>query len=67
MLGRLRELGLAEGVGLAHVTLGDFLTRIFATMTVEPGTRLFYGHTRKNTGKVKASESCPCSRSFEST
>jgi integrase len=48
MLARLRVTGLAEGVGLTHVTLGQFLERIFTTMTVKPGTRLAYGHTRKN-------------------
>jgi integrase len=48
MLARLRSAGLAQGVGLAHVTLGAFLDRIFATMTVKPGTRIAYGHTRKN-------------------
>jgi integrase len=48
MLGRLKTVGLAEGVGLAQVALGEILIRIFAAMSVKPGTRLAYGHTRKN-------------------
>lgn len=48
MLGRLRAGGLAEGVGLAHITLGDFLKRLTETMTGKPATCTFYGHTRRN-------------------
>lgn len=47
MLRRLRAVGLAEGVGLARVTLGEFLERAFAAMTVKPATRVIYGHTRR--------------------
>lgn len=48
MLSRLRAAGLAEGVGIADATLGDFLARYFETMTAKPATRTFYGHTRRN-------------------
>lgn len=47
-LGRLRIVGLANGVGLSQVTLGTFMGQLFAMMTGKPGTRVFYGHTRKN-------------------
>src|SRR4051812_19551685 len=48
MLKRLRAVGLADGVGLSVTTLAEFLDRYFATMTAKPGTRLAYGHVRKN-------------------
>lgn len=48
MLGRLREAGLAEGVGLARVTMGDFLKRFFDALAGKPATRISYGHTRRN-------------------
>ena len=47
-LAKLRRVGLADGVGLANETLGDFLDRYFATMTAKESTRTFYGHTRRN-------------------
>src|SRR4051812_21475737 len=58
ILRRLRAVGLADGVGLAQATVGEFLDRYFAAMTLKRGTRLFYGHTRANMedffGKGKA-------------
>lgn len=48
MLSRMRAVGLADGVGLAHTTLGAFLARYFDTLTVKPSTRTFYSHTRRN-------------------
>lgn len=48
MLARLRAVGLAEGVGLAQATVGEFLKREQTTMTGKPATRTFYGHTRRN-------------------
>src|SRR6266567_8929084 len=48
MLKRLRAVGLADGVGLSQITLGEFLDRYFATMTAKAGTRLAYGHVRHN-------------------
>jgi len=48
MLARLRAAGLADGVGLAQTTLGVFLERCLATLSVKAATRLFYGHTRRN-------------------
>jgi hypothetical protein len=47
-LSRLRAVGLADGVGLAQTTLGEFLDRFFATLTSKPGTRVFYQHTHDN-------------------
>ena len=47
-LAKLRDVGLADGVGLAQTTLGMFLERYFKTMSAKPGTRTFYGHTRRN-------------------
>lgn len=47
-LARLRAVDLAAGVGLASVTLGEFLRRYFDAMTVKDGTRVFYTHTRRN-------------------
>lgn len=47
-LARLRKVGLADGVGLSHTTLGAFLKRFCDTMTAKPGTKTFYGHTRRN-------------------
>ena len=51
MLAKLRKVGLADGVGLASVSLGAFLERYFETMSVKPSTRTFYGHTRRNLEK----------------
>lgn len=48
MLARLRAAGLADGVGLASVTLGAFLQRYADAMTAKPATITFYGHTRRN-------------------
>jgi len=48
MLARLRAVGLADGVGVSKTTLGAFLERCFATLTIKPATRTFYGHTRRN-------------------
>ncbi|MEE8170067.1 MAG: site-specific integrase [Phycisphaerae bacterium] len=48
LLGRLRAVGLADGVGVTQTTLGAFLERCFAMLTVKPATRTFYGHTRRN-------------------
>lgn len=48
MLARMRAVGLADGVGLSHTTLGEFLERCFATMGGKEGTKTFYGHTRRN-------------------
>ncbi len=47
-LAKLREVGLAHGVGLAQTDLGTFLDRYFATMHVKESTATFYGHTRRN-------------------
>ncbi len=48
MLAKLRAVGLADGVGLSQITLGEFLERCFASLAVKPATRTFYGHTRRN-------------------
>lgn len=48
MLARLRATGLAEGVGLSHIALGEFLNRFFATLTGKPATRISYGNVRRN-------------------
>lgn len=48
MLGRLRLGGLADGVGLANVALGEFLERFTSALTGKPATRVFYAHTRRN-------------------
>lgn len=48
MLARMRAVGLADGVGLAKVTLGEFLERFFAAMPGKEATRVMYGHTRRN-------------------
>lgn len=48
MLARLRAAGLADGVGLASMTLGAFLARYMGAMAAKPATRTFYGHTRRN-------------------
>ncbi|CAN5486532.1 hypothetical protein BH10PLA1_BH10PLA1_16300 [soil metagenome] len=48
MLGRLRAGGLAVGVGLTNITLGEFLERIFSTMAGKVSTQTFYGHTKRN-------------------
>jgi len=48
LLGRLRAVGLADGVGLASTTLAAFLERCWATLAVKPATATFYGHTRRN-------------------
>ena len=48
MLSRLRKAGLADGVGVTQVTLGEFLQRVFDAMTAAPSTMTFYGHTRRN-------------------
>jgi len=47
-LAKLQAAGLADGVGLSQTTLGAFLERCFATLSVKAGTRTFYGHTRRN-------------------
>src|SRR5256885_1999762 len=44
MLARLRDVGLADGVGLAQATLGEFMDRFFATLTGKPATRVSYGN-----------------------
>jgi len=48
MIGRLRKVGLADGVGVTQTTLGEFLDRLMASMTVKSSTRTFYGHTKRN-------------------
>lgn len=48
MLGRLRAAGLAEGVGVAATTLGEFLERCEAAMPGKASTKTFYSHTRRN-------------------
>ena len=48
LLARLRAVGLADGVGLAQMTLGEFLARCESTMTAKQSTRVFYGHSRRN-------------------
>jgi integrase len=48
MLARLRSAGLADGVGLAQVTLGEFMDRFFAALTGKPSTRISYGNVRRN-------------------
>lgn len=48
LLGKLRRVGLADGVGLTTVTLGEFLERYFGTLSVKPATRTAYAHTRRN-------------------
>jgi len=48
MLARLRAVGLADGVGTAVVSLGEFLERAFETLSPKQSTRTFYGHTRRN-------------------
>ncbi len=47
-LKKLRTVGLADGVGMADSTLGDFLADFFAKMPGKASTRTFYGHTRRN-------------------
>lgn len=48
MLKRLRAVGLAEGVGVAATTLGEFLDRCETAMTGKDATKTFYSHTRRN-------------------
>lgn len=48
MLARFRRAGLADGVGLAHVTLGTFMDRFFASLGGKPATRISYGNVRRN-------------------
>ena len=48
MLSKLRAAGLADGVGLAQVTLGDFLTRLESTLTMKASTKLVYGNVTRN-------------------
>lgn len=48
VLRKLRAVGLADGVGLSRTTLGAFLERCFATMSMKASTKTFYGHTRRN-------------------
>lgn len=48
MLGRMREAGLAEGVGLAEITLGDFLKRFLDLLSCKPATRICYSNVRRN-------------------
>ncbi len=47
-LAKLRAVGLAEGVGLADTTLGEFLRRYFDALATKPSTQTFYAHTRRN-------------------
>jgi len=47
-LAKLRRAGLADGVGLADVTLGAFMDKLFKTMAVKPSTRGAYEPIRKN-------------------
>ena len=47
-LKRLRKVGLADGVGLSHTTLGAFLDGYIAQRTdTKPATQTVYGHTRR--------------------
>ena len=48
MLKRLRAVGLADGVGLAETTLGDFLADYFAKMSGKQSSQTSYGHVRRN-------------------
>ncbi len=48
ILARMHACGLADGVGLATVTLGEFMKRFFAAMPGKESTRVMYGHTRRN-------------------
>ncbi|MBI5726143.1 MAG: site-specific integrase [Planctomycetes bacterium] len=48
MLSRLRAVGLAEGVGLADISLGDFLKRFLAASSGKPATKVHIGHTSRN-------------------
>jgi len=48
MLAKLRVVGLADGVGLAQTTLGEFMDRQEAAMTGKPATRTSYSHTHRN-------------------
>ncbi len=48
MLKRMRACGLADGVGLTHITLGKFLEQFFDQLPGKQSTRTFYGHTRRN-------------------
>ena len=45
--GRLRAVGLAEGLGVMHTTLAAFMDRFFASLTCKQSARTFYGHTRR--------------------
>jgi hypothetical protein len=47
LLARLRAVGLADGVGLAQTSLGEFLERCFNAMASKATTRTFYSHTRR--------------------
>ena len=48
MLAKLRAVGLAEGVGLAETTLGQFMDKFFSTLAGKQSTRISYGHTKRN-------------------
>ena len=48
MLGRLKAVGLAEGVGLAQITLQEFMDRFFKALTGKDSTRTSYGNVRRN-------------------
>lgn len=46
---RLVRAGLAKSrAKVQDVTLGTFMDKFFAAMTLKPATRTFYGHTRRN-------------------
>ena len=48
MLAKMRAAGLTECVGVAAITLGEFLERERATISCKASTETFYGHTRRN-------------------
>ncbi len=48
LLGRMRAVGLADGVGLSQTTLAAFLDRFAAALTGKPATLVVYGHVRRN-------------------
>ena len=48
MLGRLRAVGLADGVGLAQTALGAFLEQYIGGITGKPATVISYKNVRRN-------------------
>ena len=48
MLAKFRAVGLAQGVGVAAITLGEFMEREKASQSCKTSTATFYGHTRRN-------------------